>query len=177
MFIESNAYLYLDELQNNWSVVLAELQALSQTYFVEWPERDIYSGNWRVFALFRLGVSFEDNVKACPETARMLQEVPGLVNAGFSSLDPGVYIGPHVGYTRQVLRCHLGLIAPENCGIRVGKEVRSWSPGSCFVFDDTQEHEAWNQSTSQRVVLLFDFKRDPEMELTEFPDDLADYKL
>ena len=177
MFTESSVYPFLSPLKEKWSIILAELQALSQTYFVEWPERDIYEGNWRVFALFRLGVPFEEHVKLCPETARILQEVPGLVNAGFSSLDSGVYIGPHTGYTRQVLRCHLGLIVPEQCGIRVGQEVRSWSPGSCFVFDDTQEHEAWNQSKSKRVVLLFDFKRDPGAELTEFPDDLDDYKL
>ena len=154
MFIESSVYPFLNPLKEKWSVVLAELQALSQTYFAEWPERDIYTGNWRVFALFRLGVPFEEHVKLCPETARILQEVPGLVNAGFSSLDSGVYIGPHTGYTRQVLRCHLGLIVPEQCGIRVGQEVRSWSPGSCFVFDDTQEHEAWNQSKSQSKVAL-----------------------
>jgi aspartyl/asparaginyl beta-hydroxylase (cupin superfamily) len=177
MFIEASAYPFLKPLQENWEIVLNELRALSQTYFVEWPERDIYDGDWRVFALFRLGVPFDRNVLACPETARMLQEIPGLVNAGFSSLASGVYIGPHTGYTKQVLRCHVGLIVPENCGIRVGQEVRGWTPGSCFVFDDTQEHEAWNQGASKRIVLLFDFKRDPDAELTEFPDDLDDYKL
>ena len=132
MFIESGRYPFLDPLKEKWSIILTELQALGQSYFVEWPEREIYKGDWRVFALFRLGIPFEDNVKLCPETARMLQEIPGLVNAGFSSLDPGVYIGPHTGYTRQVLRCHVGLIVPEQCGIRVGQELRSWSPGSCL---------------------------------------------
>ena len=49
------------------------------------------------------------------------------------------------------------------CAIRVGRETRTWSPGSCFVFDDTQEHEAWNRAASTRVVLLFDFKRDQDL--------------
>jgi aspartyl/asparaginyl beta-hydroxylase (cupin superfamily) len=82
-----------------------------------------------------------------------------------------------VGYTQEVLRCHVGLVTPENCALRVAKETRGWTPGSCFVFDDTQEHEAWNRSNQTRVVLLFDFKRDPSAPLSQFPDDIRNYNL
>lgn len=177
MFIEADTYPFLSDLQANWKDVQDELTALGSSYFVQWPERSIYEGNWTVFALFRLGIPFEEHTSQCPKTTELLNGIPGLVNAGFSSLASGVYIGPHVGYTQEVLRCHLGLVTPEKCGIRVGNEIKSWSPGSCFVFDDTQEHEAWNRSDSTRVVLLFDFKRDPDAPLTEFPDDLHLYDL
>jgi aspartyl/asparaginyl beta-hydroxylase (cupin superfamily) len=51
---------------------------------------------------------------------------------------------------------HLPLIVPENCGFRVGNDTRQWVPGKAWVFDDTIEHEAWNDSDKLRVVLIFD---------------------
>jgi aspartyl/asparaginyl beta-hydroxylase (cupin superfamily) len=39
---------------------------------------------------------------------------------------------------------------------RVGNDSRQWVPGKAWVFDDTIEHEAWNDSDKLRVVLIFD---------------------
>jgi aspartyl/asparaginyl beta-hydroxylase (cupin superfamily) len=80
----------------------------------------------------------------------------------FSLLRPGARIPPHTGVVNARLICHLPLIVPEGCGLRVGNEVREWVEGKAFVFDDTMEHEAWNQSSQLRVVLLFDVWR-PEL--------------
>jgi aspartyl/asparaginyl beta-hydroxylase (cupin superfamily) len=33
----------------------------------------------------------------------------------------------------------------------------SWQEGKCLVFDDSFEHEVWNKSDSERVVLLIQF--------------------
>jgi beta-hydroxylase len=89
----------------------------------------------------------------------LIENIPNLVTAGFSSLRPGTHIAPHTGYPDGVLRCHLGLVVPETgCGIRVGDETRHWEVGKCLVFDDTLEHEAWNHSDRTRVILLLDFK-------------------
>ena len=85
---------------------------------------------------------------------------PGLVNVGLSSLAPGTRITSPAGYTSEMLRCHLGLVAPANYAICVANETRAWSPGTCFVFDYTVEHKAWNRSDSTRIVFLLDFKRD-----------------
>jgi aspartyl/asparaginyl beta-hydroxylase (cupin superfamily) len=51
------------------------------------------------------------------------------------------------------------LITPYHCALRVGGETRSWTQGQCFIFDDTVEHEAWNRSDSDRVVLMIDFTK------------------
>jgi aspartyl/asparaginyl beta-hydroxylase (cupin superfamily) len=80
----------------------------------------------------------------------------------FSLLRPGVRIPPHTGYTNARLICHLPLIVPEGCGLRVGNEVRAWTTGETLIFDDSIEHEAWNSSDRLRVVLLFDIWR-PEL--------------
>jgi aspartyl/asparaginyl beta-hydroxylase (cupin superfamily) len=54
------------------------------------------------------------------------------------------------------LVCHLPLIIPEGCKFRVGNDVREWVPGKAWVFDDTIDHEAWNNSDKPRAVLIFD---------------------
>lgn len=72
----------------------------------------------------------------------------------------GTEITPHVGYTGEVLRYHLGLDCPaEHCGIQVGDEVRWWRDGQSLLFDDTQEHRAWNRSNRWRLILLVDIEK------------------
>jgi aspartyl/asparaginyl beta-hydroxylase (cupin superfamily) len=76
-------------------------------------------------------------------------------------LRPGTRIQPHSGYQGPFLRCHLGLSVPAgDCGLRVGGETRAWREGETLVLDDRLEHEAWNLTSSERVVFLLDF---PEM--------------
>jgi aspartyl/asparaginyl beta-hydroxylase (cupin superfamily) len=84
-------------------------------------------------------------------------EQPGRTPASmFSLLKPRTRIPPHTGVTNVRLVTHLALIIPEGCGFRVGNETRQWLPGRAWVFDDTIEHEAWNDSEKLRVVLIFD---------------------
>lgn len=80
----------------------------------------------------------------------------------FSRLAPGARIPPHHGVMNARLICHLPLIVPPGCGFRVGGETREWKEGELLVFDDTIEHEAWNDSSSDRIILIFDVWR-PEL--------------
>jgi aspartyl/asparaginyl beta-hydroxylase (cupin superfamily) len=83
--------------------------------------------------------------------------VPGSTpSALFSILDAKTRIPPHTGVSNTRLIVHLPLIIPSGCGFRVGAEQREWIPGKAFVFDDTMEHEAWNDSDVPRAVLIFD---------------------
>jgi aspartyl/asparaginyl beta-hydroxylase (cupin superfamily) len=77
-------------------------------------------------------------------------------------LRPGARIPPHHGVLNSRLICHLPLIVPDRCGFRVGNETRAWEEGKLLVFDDSMEHEAWNDSDRDRVVLIFDVWR-PEL--------------
>ncbi len=74
----------------------------------------------------------------------------------FSLLKPRTRIPPHTGVSNVRLVAHLPLIIPEGCGFRVGNETRQWVPGTAWVFDDTLEHEAWNDSDQLRAILIFD---------------------
>jgi aspartyl/asparaginyl beta-hydroxylase (cupin superfamily) len=84
-------------------------------------------------------------------------DVPGASpNAMFSLLAPRTRIPPHTGVANTRLVCHLPLIVPAECGFRCGATDIEWHVGKAFVFDDTIEHEAWNDSDELRVVLIVD---------------------
>ena len=77
-------------------------------------------------------------------------------NAMFSLLAPRTHIPPHVGVANFRLLCHLPLIVPNRCWFRVGAETRDFAEGQSWVFDDTIEHEAKNETDALRVILIFD---------------------
>ena len=74
----------------------------------------------------------------------------------FSRLKPGAHIPPHFGCANNRITVHLPLIVPDNCAIRVGDDLHGWTEGKLFAFDDSYEHEAWNRSDRDRVVLIFE---------------------
>jgi len=95
-------------------------------------------------------------------TTEILSRVPGIQTAFYSILAPGYHIPAHTGITKAVLRVYLGLIIPKQrgkCRIRVGDQIKAWEQGKAFVLDDTYEHEVWNDTDEERVILLFDFDR------------------
>jgi aspartyl/asparaginyl beta-hydroxylase (cupin superfamily) len=51
---------------------------------------------------------------------------------------------------------HLPLVIPDDCGFRVGATTRAWRTGEAWTFDDTIEHEAWNDSDQSRAILILD---------------------
>jgi len=125
--------------------------------------------SWSIYSLIDDGHDVTAHTARCPHTMAALEELPLFRVDGcapsimFSLLAPGARIVPHHGLTNARVICHLPLIVPPNCGsLRVGNELRPWTEGELLVFDDSIEHEAWNASTSQRAVLLFDVWR-PEL--------------
>jgi aspartyl/asparaginyl beta-hydroxylase (cupin superfamily) len=126
-----------------------------------WSELD-NSLDWGAIFLWEYGEPNQPVLDRCPETARVLDALPGAKIPGrapsafFSMLKPHTRIPPHTGVTNTRAIIHLPLIVPAGCGFRVGGEVRPWVEGKPFAFDDTIEHEAWNDSDELRTVLIFD---------------------
>jgi aspartyl/asparaginyl beta-hydroxylase (cupin superfamily) len=120
------------------------------------------SEKWSAIHLYKNGELIERNARHCPETMAVLTKLPqpqvrgASPNAMFSLLAPRTRIPPHTGVANTRLVCHLPLIVPPDCGFRVGEARREWNPGEAFVFDDTIEHEAWNESDQLRVVFILD---------------------
>lgn len=119
--------------------------------------------DWGACFLWEYGVPHQPVLDRCPQTAALLERlplarIPGRApNAFFSLLKPGSRIPPHTGVTNTRAIVHLALDVPPSCGFRVGNEVREWVEGKAFAFDDTIEHEAWNDSTQPRSVLIVDY--------------------
>ncbi len=151
---------FVERLERCTDEIAAEAgAALAGGLFRPWPETALYDFGWEVFGLIYLGRELKENTRRCPATLAALQGVPGVTNAVFTHLAPSAHVRPHVGYTNKVLRCHLGLVVPPKCRIRVGTNLRVLERGHCLIFDDTVEHEAWNESSQERLVLIVDLVR------------------
>ena len=124
--------------------------------------------DWSALFLCENGRPDEALIERCPRTWEAVNQAPLAKIPGFgptvmfSLLKAGARIEPHTGMFNTRLVCHLPLIVPSKCTFRVGNEVREWREGKLFIFDDTIEHEAWNDSSEDRVVLIFDIWR-PEL--------------
>jgi len=116
---------------------------------------------WRSFFLWGYGYPIDENLARCPKTAEVIAAIPGLNSAFFSILAPGTHIPAHRGVTKGLITCHLGLIVPKDGDVRmrVDDRVVRWSEGETLVFDDTYNHEVWNDTAGTRVVLLIQFQR------------------
>jgi aspartyl/asparaginyl beta-hydroxylase (cupin superfamily) len=125
---------------------LREVQALG---FLRHHEQGLDErGSWTTYRLFAAGRKLEDQCRRCPETTRIVESIPDVCATGlvyFSVLSPGTHLAAHCGPTNTRLRCHLGLVVPSGSRIRVGEDTRAWEEGRCIVFDDSFEHEAWNE--------------------------------
>lgn len=116
---------------------------------------------WRSFFLWGYGFPIEDNLARCPRTQQVVDAIPGLNTAFFSILAPGTHIPDHRGVTKGLITCHLGLVVPRDGDVRmrVDDRIVRWSEGETLIFDDTYQHEVWNDTTGTRVVLLIQFER------------------
>ncbi len=127
----------------------------------QWAELN-RSPRWSAFYLFHDGAPTTGNADRCPATmaALALAPQPNVVRrspaAMFSVLQPKTRIPPHTGVSNTRLVVHLPLILPPECRFRVGNETRVWREREAWVFDDTIEHEAWNDSDRPRTILIFD---------------------
>lgn len=121
-----------------------------------------HSFDWSACFLYEYGVPNQPVLDRCPKTAALLASlplarIPGKApNAFFSMLQPRSAIPPHTGVTNTRAIVHLGLDVPPDCGFRVGGETREWQAGRAFAFDDSIDHEAWNNSDERRHILIID---------------------
>ncbi len=175
-FYDRALFPWLQTLEAATSTIQDELSALIETSFDQfapyiayppdapvnqWGELN-HSRKWTSLFLWRDGEKQTEVCEACPETTALLENLPlarqqdFAPTAVFSALEPHTHIPPHTGSANVRLLCHLPLILPGPARFRVGNTTREWKLGTAWVFDDTIEHEAWNDADALRVVLIFD---------------------
>jgi beta-hydroxylase len=167
---ESAAFPWAAGIERRWRAVRDELDRVMLRK-AELPNvQDITAdaaaisrdADWKIFPLVAYGIRSQPNIDMCPQTWRVVQDIPGLKTAMFSILEPGKHIPPHRGPYNGVLRLHLGLLVPETrerLAIRIGPEEHRWHEGRVLIFDDAYEHEVWNDTRHVRVVLFVDFEK------------------
>ena len=127
----------------------------------QWGELN-HSRRWSSYFLWKDGQRQDQACARCPQTAALLERLPVCRQPGyaptamFSALEARTHIPPHTGSTNVRLLAHLPLLLPGPARFRVGNETRKWRMGEAWVFDDTIEHEAWNDADALRVILIFD---------------------
>lgn len=180
-FYERELFPWMDALEQATDLIREEFTGLLESpevfapYVQGEPDRPVErktsllnNPEWSACYLWKNGQPVMPIARRCPQTLNALKGAPLAYMPDrspsilYSVLKPGAHIPPHNGLINTRLICHLPLIVPGECLFRVGNDVRAWETGKCWAFDDTIEHEAWNNSDRTRVVLLFDIWR-PEL--------------
>lgn len=175
-FYDRTLFPWLSELEAATPIIQAELTALLEESFDDfapyiaypkgapvnqWGELN-HSRKWTSLWLWKDGEKQQSVCDRCPQTAALLESLPMArqeslaPTAVFSALQPHTHIPAHTGSANVRLLTHLPLILPGPARFRVGNTTREWKMGEAWVFDDTIEHEAWNDADEMRVILIFD---------------------
>ena len=148
------------ELERAAPRIVEEFRRIDPREFAPENEPIARRGAWDVYLLHERGRRHDDRCRQCPtvtaivESHRTVRSLAGLVY--FSRLAPRSRVAPHAGPTNMRVRVHLGIDVPPGCGIRVGDTGATWREGACIAFDDSFQHEVWNESDRERIVLVVD---------------------
>ncbi len=157
-------------LEDNWRAIRKELEGILPYHHLLPNLQDIQQeqnvlnkdNDWKTFFLYGFGIKATQNCLACPVTTSLLEQIPDMKTAFFSVLSPRKHIPAHKGIFKGIIRSHLGLLIPGrmgDCIMRIQNEKVHWQEGKVVVFDDTYDHEVWNNADKIRVVLLVDVVR------------------
>jgi ornithine lipid ester-linked acyl 2-hydroxylase len=169
-FFPEDRFPWVEQVERNWrairdelEAVMADREALPNFQDISKDQIEITDDDrWKTLFLDGYGFKAKLATELCPNTAALMEQIPGMTTAMFSILSPHKHILDHRGPYKGVLRYHLGLIVPtqaERCRIRVGADIRHWEEGKSLIFDDTFNHEVWNDTDDTRVVLFVDVLR------------------
>ncbi|XP_019209113.1 aspartyl/asparaginyl beta-hydroxylase isoform X12 [Oreochromis niloticus] len=152
-------------LERNWKTIRDEaLAVLDQNtgHFVPEEENLREKGDWGQYTLWQQGRKVGNACQGVPKTCALLERFPEATGCKrgqikFSVMQPGTHVWPHTGPTNCRLRMHLGLVIPKRgCKIRCTNETREWEEGKVLIFDDSFEHEVWQEAESYRLIFIVD---------------------
>ncbi|XP_018861148.1 aspartyl/asparaginyl beta-hydroxylase isoform X16 [Parus major] len=152
-------------LEKNWKLIRDEGLAVmdkKRSLFLPEDENLREKGDWSQFTLWQQGRKNENACKSVPKTCALLERFPEATGCRrgqikYSIMHPGTHVWPHTGPTNCRLRMHLGLVIPkEGCRIRCAQEYRDWEEGKVLIFDDSFEHEVWQDAESYRLIFIVD---------------------
>lgn len=171
----------MDHMLTSSAIQAMKQEAISIPQWTPWPEQahyDIQGGSdWKVFPLchtfpasdFTKRKWIQSTCSHCPQTVELLCKLGvKLRTALFSRLGPKTLLSPHAGWqdlANHVVRVHIPLLVPPGgyCGTWVDGCAMLHKEGVVQVFDDSKVHRAFNNSSEERLVLIFDLERPPTL--------------
>jgi len=121
--------------------------------------------DWRMFIMQAYGHPIPQNLARCPTLDRLIKNSPDVLSASLSFLAPGKHVPAHRGPFRGILRGYLVLAMPKCADgspaavLKLNGQEYRLHEGEFMLWDDTFEHEVWNDSNDVRAVLLLDIRR------------------
>lgn len=167
-YIPTDHLAGLRTLDDNWEVIRDEARRLHDAQQIRSAEKNddaafnsFFKSGWKRFYLKWYEAEHPSAAQLCPQTVRILHDIPQVKAAMFAVLPPGGKLNPHRDPFAGSLRYHLGLSTPndDRCFIEVDGERYSWRDGQSVVFDETYIHWAENTSEQTRIILFCDLER------------------
>jgi len=165
-FWDTNEFGWTKELESNFEAISRELEAIYDRNLDSYADDELQfpPASWTKLVFYVWGVKNHKVCKAFPVTASLIERIPNMSSCFISLMAPGSKLRAHSGDTNTNVRYHLGLKVPvsnpDQCGMKVGDEVRSWQPGKSFMFLDAHYHYTWNNTDQKRYVMIIDVIRD-----------------
>lgn len=152
-------------LERNWLTIRDEALSVLDSnsgQFLPEDENLREKGDWGQFTLWQQGRKVASSCRSVPKTCALMERFPETTGCKrgqikFSVMQPGTHVWPHTGPTNCRLRMHLGLVIPsKGCRIRCTNQTREWKEGKVLIFDDSFEHEVWQEAESYRLIFIVD---------------------
>jgi len=167
-YVEVSRFPELAPLAEHWQTIRYEAQHLleggriraAMTYN-DLGFNSFFKTGWKRFYVKWYDEPLPSAKSLCPQTAALIESIPGVNAAMFALLPPGTKLGAHRDPFAGSLRYHLGLVTPNSdlCRIVVDGEPYAWHDGEPVMFDETFIHTAENRTDTARIILFCDIER------------------
>jgi len=167
-YISTSSFPQLGLLKNNWQTIRDEALRLEREELIKGSDKyndmgfnSFFRRGWKRFYLKWYDDFHPSAKKYCPQTIKLIKEIPEVKAAMFAVLPAGSELLRHRDPYAGSLRYHLGLITPnsEKCHIVVDGQSYAWKDGDDVLFDETYVHYAENKTDTDRIILFCDVER------------------
>ncbi len=167
-YLDAASFPEIARLTGEWQTIRAEALALLDEGYIRAPRDHIdigfhsfFKGGYTRFYLKWYDAPPPSAVELCPKTVALIESIPSISAAMFAVLPPGGKIGAHRDPYAGSIRCHLGLVTPNDpaCRIIVDGVPYHWKDGEAVLFDETYVHHAENATDVSRLILFCDIER------------------
>ncbi|MDF7628967.1 aspartyl/asparaginyl beta-hydroxylase domain-containing protein [Erwiniaceae bacterium L1_55_4] len=156
-----STYALSNLLNKNFHKIKMEFSALDKelsSYSSSNLFNNLNPGDWSSFSLWSRG-KFDDNIKYFPTLHKIITEIEGVLfpwrgEVTVLRLKGGAWLPEHYDWTNAQITCHLGINIPNDCGLIVAGNECKWEEGKTIFFDHSYLHSAYNNSSSNRDILL-----------------------